>query len=356
MINWVPNKSINNDTVQKLLKKCEETKQYTNDGPNIKLLEEFVKNKLEIDDSKSIIVVVNASLGIQILTHAISVFNNKQLNWSTQSFTFPPSNQGTLKNSIILDIDLEGGLNLEEVDDNIDGLIVTNIFGNIVDIDKYIDYCNKSNKYLVFDNAATAYTFYKNKNCLNYGNGSVISFHHTKPFGFGEGGAIIIDKKYEICIRKLINFGIGLYHDKYYSEEANNCKMSDISAVYILQYMYDNFDIIIKIHQELFNYFKNKINESNLNVQLYPSFHDENKNCVSCFCLLFDRFETSTNMVKILLENDIFSRKYYHPLKETKNTVYMYNKILCLPCTKDMQFEDIDVIINLLKHHNKYMS
>ena len=52
MINWVPNKSINNDTVQKLLKKCEETKQYTNDGPNLKILEEFVKNKLEIDDSK----------------------------------------------------------------------------------------------------------------------------------------------------------------------------------------------------------------------------------------------------------------------------------------------------------------
>ena len=46
--------------------------------------------------------------------------------------------------------------------------------------------------------------------------------------------------------------------------------MSDISAVYILQYMYDNFDIIIKKHQELFNYFENKINESKLNVQLYP--------------------------------------------------------------------------------------
>ena len=53
-------------------------------------------------------------------------------------------------------------------------------------------------------------------------------------------------------------------------------------------------------------------------------------------------------MEKILLENDIFCRKYYHPLKETKNTVCMYNKILCLPCTKDMQFEDVDVIINLL--------
>ena len=42
MINWVPNKPINNELVQNLLQKCQEMKQYTNNGPNIKLLEEFI--------------------------------------------------------------------------------------------------------------------------------------------------------------------------------------------------------------------------------------------------------------------------------------------------------------------------
>ena len=349
MINWVPNKPINYEKVNTLLKKCEETKQFTNYGPNIQLLEKFIKEKYDIQENKSVIAVVNASLGLQILTHALSIFENKNLNWATQSFTFPPSNQGTLKESIIFDIDLGGGLNLDEITSDINGLIVTNIFGNIVDIDKYVDYSNKNNKYLIFDNAATHYTFYQGKNCLNYGNGCIISFHHTKPFGFGEGGAIIVDSKFEIHIRKLINFGINLYKTEYYSQEANNCKMSDISAVYIIQYLEDHFGIIKNKHQELFNYLENKLKENNLNIQLYPSFHDKNKNCVSCFCLLFENYETSIKIEKILLENYIFCRKYYHPLKETKNTVYIYNKILCLPCNIDMNIKDIDNIIKLIK-------
>ena len=41
-------------------------------------------------------------------------------------------------------------------------------------------------------------------------------------------------------------------------KEGNNNKMSDISAIYILQYL-DNFDNIVKKHQELYKYFKTQI-------------------------------------------------------------------------------------------------
>jgi dTDP-4-amino-4,6-dideoxygalactose transaminase len=351
MINWVPEKSINNKIIDELLNLSIGSKQFTNYGPNVQLLEKYIKEKFEIDDEKSVIIVTNASLGIQILTQGINIYENINLQWCTQSFTFPPSNQGTLKNSKILDIDYEGGLNLDEVDDNINGLIVTNIFGNIVNINKYVDYCNKNNKFLIFDNAATHYTFYKGKNCLNYGHGCIISFHHTKPFGFGEGGAIIVDKKYDNIIRKLINFGIGYDENLYYLSEANNCKMSDIQAVYITQYLMDNFDNIIHTHQKLYNYFSNKIN--NLDIKMFPSFHDEHMNIVSCFSLLFENEIISRNIEKALLENNIFCRKYYHPLKSTKITDDIYSKILCIPCHKDMTINDIDEIIDIINYNIK---
>jgi dTDP-4-amino-4,6-dideoxygalactose transaminase len=346
MLNWVPEKNINQKKVNELLQLSINLKQFTNYGPNVQLLEKYTKEKFEIDDTKSVIIVANASLGIQILTQGINFYENKDLQWCTQSFTFPPSNQSTLKNSIILDIDYEGGLHLDEVDENIDGLIVTNIFGNIVNIDKYVNYCEKNKKMLIFDNAATHYTFYKGKNCLNYGHGCIISFHHTKPFGFGEGGAIIVDKKYENVIRKLINFGIGYDENLYYLQEANNCKMSDIQAVYITQYLIDNFDNIIETHQKLYNYLLIKI--KNINIKLYPSFHDKDKNIISCFSFIFNTSEKSILAEKELLNNNIFCRKYYHPLKETKITCDIYSKILCIPCHKDMIFEDIDRIINII--------
>ena len=282
------------------------------------------------------------------MASSIEKYENIKINWATQSFTFPPSAQGTLNECKILDVDLDGGLNLEEIDNDINGLIVTNIFGNVVDIDKYVNYCKSHNKFLIFDNAATPYTFYKNKNCLNYGIGSIISFHHTKPIGFGEGGAIIIDKKYSEIARKLINFGIELDKDSYFSRLGNNYKMSEISAVYIIQYIKDNFDYIKRKHKELYIYMKDKIEQiSNCNFYLFPSFHSDDKILLSCFTILFKDYNDNIRLK--ILENNIFCRKYYHPLKNTTNAEDIFNRILCITCNKDMETEDIDEIISIIQ-------
>tara|TARA_B110000037_G_C17090774_1_gene493905 strand:+ start:423 stop:1469 length:1047 start_codon:yes stop_codon:yes gene_type:complete len=345
-INWVPNKKINQEKVNQLMEKSIETGQFTNNGPNVQLLEKVIKEKLQIDDSKAIIAVTNGSVALHSLSSSIEYFEKKKIQWATQSFTFPPSAQGTLLGAKIVDIDKDGGLNLNEIDESIGGIIVTNIFGNIVDIEKYENWAKENDKFLIFDNAATPFTFYKGKSCCNYGHGCTISFHHTKPLGFGEGGAIIVDKKYEKNIRCLNNFGINLT-DNYWVREGNNNKMSDIAAVYIIQYL-DNFDNIVKKHQELYKYFKNEIARNELLIKLFPSFHDGDEIMPSCFCLLFNNYNDNIRIK--MLENNIFCRKYYHPLIETKNTIDIFNKILCLPCTVDMTTNDIDFMINIIKH------
>jgi dTDP-4-amino-4,6-dideoxygalactose transaminase len=343
-INWVPNKQINKQRINELLQNSIETGKFTNNGPNNQLLEQIIKEKLQIDDNKAVIAVTNGSVALHALSSGIEYYHKQKLNWATQSFTFPPSAQGTLSNAIIVDIDKDGGLNLDELNDTIGGIIVTNIFGNIVDIEKYEKWAKDNNKFLLFDNAATPFTFYKGKSCCNYGHGCTISFHHTKPLGFGEGGAIIVDKKYENNIRYLNNFGINLIED-YWVSEGNNYKMSDISAIYIIQYL-DNFTTIVNTHQQLYTYFKEQISTLNLPLKLFPSFHDNDNIMPSCFCLLFNNYNDNVRLK--LLENDIFCRKYYHPLKETKNTLEIFNKILCLPCTVDMKKSDIDTIISFL--------
>jgi dTDP-4-amino-4,6-dideoxygalactose transaminase len=345
-IDWVPKKNIDKEQINKLLDACTLTGRFTNYGPNVELLEKIIKDKLQIDDSKAIIVVSNGSVALHILTSAINYYHKNIFQWATQSFTFPASAQGTLSNVKILDIDLDGGIDISMIDETVNGLIVTNIFGNVVDIDKYVDYCNKNNKFLIFDNAATAFTFYKGKNCINYGDGCTISFHHTKPFGFGEGGAIIVDKKYEKIIRCLINFGINLT-DNYYIPEGNNSKMSEISAVFIIQYLENNFDLIIKTHKNLYYYLKGLLETKyiHLNCSLFPSFHNDIIT-PACFPLLFEKY--NDNIMLSLLNNGIFCRKYYHPLNNTPNSTNIYNKILCIPCTKDMTNANIDNILNLM--------
>ena len=347
MISWVPEKSINVHKVASYLESTLTTKQFTNYGPNVQLLESKIRENFLVDNTKAVIVVNNGSTAIQVLAVAIQrVQNNPNFSWATQSFTFPPSAQSTLQNTLVIDIDLDGGIDLKQIPDNIDGIIVTNIFGNVVDIDKYEQWAEIHNKYLIFDNAATMYSFYKGKNCVNYGTGCSVSFHHTKPFGFGEGGAIIIDKKYENSVRCLINFGISLT-DEYYTYDGTNGKMSDIAAAYILQYWDAQFDNIIKTHCDLYNYFKQEmINHNITHFKLFPSFHRNNIIVPACISILFDNYDVHYETE--LIQNGIIARKYYHPLKYTPNSQYIYNSILCIPCTIDMNHGDIDNILDLI--------
>lgn len=346
-VEWVCKKKINTTKVNELMEICISNNQFTNYGENVQSLERFLTKKLEIDNSKVVIIVSNGSVALHILTAAIDYYHKQNFQWCTQSFTFPASAQSTLANAKIIDIDMDGGIDLSCVDEKINGLIVTNIFGSVVDIDKYVDFCVENKKILIFDNAATAFTFYKGKNCVNYGDGCTISLHHTKPFGFGEGGAIIVDKKYEHIIRGLISFGMNL-SEKHYVPEGNNSKMSDISAIYILQYLENNFDTIIKIHQKLYNYFITLINTkySNLKCKFFPSFHDKIIT-PACFPLLFENYNDNIRLK--LMEEGIFCRKYYHPLENTPNSVKMYHQILCIPCTTDMTEENINIILDIIE-------
>lgn len=349
LIDWVPSKQINTNIIQNLLQASINTGRFTNYGPCVQLLESSVRDKFKVMDTKAVIIVANGSVALHVLTTAIQLYHNQDIKWATQSFTFPSSAQGNLHNVKIVDIDMDGGLNCDEVDETVDGFIVTNIFGNVVNIDKYIEFANTHNKYLIFDNAATGYTMYKGKNALNYGVGCTVSFHHTKPFGFGEGGLIIVDEKYEKHVRCLINFGMNLTN-KYYLSDGNNHKMSDISAAYIIQYL-DNFDNIVQSHYALYRYFISQINILALPFKLYPSFHD-NIITPACFPIIFTQYSIHQieNIQAKLLENSIFCKKYYHPLINTLNATYIYDHILCIPCTIDMKSTDIDMIITVIRN------
>lgn len=345
-VSWVPRKSVDQVLVEKYLKDSIRSNNFTNGGPNVCRLERFIKERFEIKD-KSVICVCNGSSAIQMLCAAIEYvdcLDKKSFKWATQSFTFPPSAQGFLSKSVIVDIDKEGGLDLEQLPKDVDGIIVTNVFGNVVDINKYVVWSNENGKYLVFDNAATAFTLYKGQNSCNYGHGSIISFHHTKPVGFGEGGAIIVDTRYEHAIRRLINFGLDNKRaELMWHREASNHKMSDIAAVFILQHL-SNLNQIIEHHCKLYAYFQDKL-DTKIHINLYPT-HGDGVPFVSCFSLMFLEYDDQVRLR--LLENGVFCRKYYKPLNSTPMATQFYRQILCIPCTYDMTEADIDFIFEFL--------
>lgn len=350
MIKWLAQKNPNWQSIQSLLAECEQTNQYTNFGPIIEKLENFIREQFMIDDNKAVIVTSNGTTAIHALIGGLNIYHNRELVFSTQSFTFPSSNQGPLKNCHISDINSSLGdygvgpdmTELQKNIDQIDGLIVTNVHGNLVDIDRYINFVKQNNKLLIFDNAATGFSFYKGKNSCNYGTAATLSFHHTKPFGFGEGGCIIVDRAYEKKIRICLNFGIdnNLGYHAIYSNQASNYRMCDINAAFILAYLKDNFGRIIKRHKEIYEIFKARCPRG---FTLFPNFSDDIPVCSSISLVSDDHKEILTDGWPFI------ARKYYKPLNPAcPNSSDLYKRIVCLPCNIDLNDDQVNSMIDFL--------
>lgn len=97
MITWVPKKKINQERVNELLAISIESNQFTNGSPVVALLEQRIRTVCKIDESKTIICVSNGTVALWAAVAAIELYQNKDLQMYTQSFTFPGGDMQLIK-------------------------------------------------------------------------------------------------------------------------------------------------------------------------------------------------------------------------------------------------------------------
>jgi len=330
MISWLPKKHVNHESVQNLLALSDVRSQYTNRGPVVEKLEEKFLDLMSINSNKSIIAVSSGTSAIQAVIGVLARKLGRIPKIATQALTFPSSAMLYGSNAVIIDIDLEiGGPALNLVPTDTELLIVTNLFGRCVDVKAYQDFCDKQGIFLLFDNAASPLTYVENMNISNFGNAAIISLHHTKTVGFGEGGLVIIDKEYHDDVIDITGFGLG--HDRStWSKFALNGRMSDISAAYILQYINDNQERILSLSEIQRRFIENS------GIVVYPSI-DTTFQVHNCIPMLCDH-----DMYENFLSAGIEVKKYYKPLLPKLNSDKIFKSILNLPSHIDMSQNDYD--------------
>jgi dTDP-4-amino-4,6-dideoxygalactose transaminase len=113
--------------------------------------------------------------------------------------------------------------------DTWDGLLVTDIFGAHANFSELDRYCAAAGKPMIVD-AAASFPVHRSPALRA---AEVVSFHQTKPWGFGEGGCAVVDARQAEQVRSFLNFGVG--SDASLAPFAGNGKMSDVAAAVILQ-------------------------------------------------------------------------------------------------------------------------
>ena len=333
-VNWLNRKTPDFNRVQTLLDESVRKNHFTNSGPLSKRLEDLLREKLEIEDSKIVRTAANGTAALHLLIEGMRLYHGKDLKFATHAWTFPSAVIGPLKDTQIVDLTSDFDIDLDEVSDDVDGIIVTNPFGYLMDLDRHSRWAEKKNKILIYDNAASPLSYkkigkYEGLNSLNFGEGSFISLHQTKLLGFGEGGLLVADKKYEEAIDRAMNFGFD--RERNWHPHSSNYRMSDISAAFIYDHVERNFTKITE-HSALL--------EETFDEVCQHNGWKKMPNKAGDWCLLNSLvFFSSTTDIKNL---DSFEwKRYYKPLIDRPNARKFFSEVICLPCHLDVSVYDL---------------
>lgn len=231
---YVEDKRIDWQRVEEIAVLSERARQWTNFGPVSQALERVLEHLLRLPPERAVIMCASATVGLHALAGICAIKLGRTLRWAVCSYTFFSQRTGPFVDATLVDCDDHGLIDLDAVDAlpeaAWDGLVVTNLFAGLRSARTYADFCTVRGKALMIDSAAAL--FGPDRGWPGHPN-EAISFHHTKPWGVGEGGCIIVDRADAELARSVINFGIG--GGRSIRSLAGNGKLSDVASAPILE-------------------------------------------------------------------------------------------------------------------------
>ena len=256
-------------------------------------------------------------------------------------------------NPSTLQMDINGFDSMpNDIKNKIAGILFCNTFGvGDPGIDRWVEVSKDYKIPLMVDSAAGFGSRYEDGTYLGArGDCEIFSFHATKPFAIGEGGAVVsknkklIDKLYAIQ-----NFGFNNNRDS--TELGFNGKLQEINAAIGLLQLKD-FRNRLSVRQNTVREYKKSLEPKGY------KFQDNIENSSACFVNIICKSSVDKNNVLINLTNGgIQARDYYNPVVhkqdyfrhtptpiKLKQTDDVASKIISLPVHDNMSIEIIERI------------
>ena len=320
---------------QAILKKAWDNAWITNRGVLVKELENNLKKYLEV---KNILAMTNGTLPMQIAIKALEL--------SGEIITTPFSYVATTSSivwegcvPIFVDIDSEyltiDETKIEEaITSKTSAILATHVFGNPCNIKSIEAIAKKHNLKVIYDAAHCFGVKYEGESIFNYGDVSTCSFHATKLFHTGEGGALFCKPKYYDKMFYHHNFGHKGRED--FQGIGINAKMSELQAAMGLAVL-PHIQNVLKSRQQVVQNYNSLLKNSSLKLLQLRANTEWN---YSYYPVIF-KSETELLAVKQILEaNNIFPRRYFYPSLNTLPYIIhkscpvsesISKRVLCLP-------------------------
>lgn len=335
-----------------ILKRAWDTGWMTNRGVLVQELESRLQSYLGVSN---IIATTNGTLPLQIAIKALGLTGEI----ITTPFSYVATTSSIVWEGctpVFVDIHSEH-LTIDEskieaaITPKTTGILATHVFGNPCAVEEIEVIAKKHNLKVIYDAAHCFGVTYKGKSIFEYGDVSTCSFHATKLFHTGEGGAMF-------CKDDVLN-NILFYHHNFghkgkedFQGLGINAKMSEPQAAmglavlpYLGKVQKDRERVVnaYKVHLEGVQYLKIRAN-TEWNYSYFP--------------VIFPTEKILLKVQKVLVNNNIIPRRYFYPsldnlpylnTGQTELSNDIASRILCLPLYFEMEATVIERIVHLIK-------
>ena len=333
----------------------------SNNGPLVQELTSRLEKYLGVEN---LLLVANGTLALQIAYKALGVSDvcsGVSPEAITSPFTFIAT-ASSLKwdgvEPVFADIDpdtwcLNQGNIEAKITRNTRAIVPVHVFGNACDVDAIDEVAGKHNLKVIYDASHAFGVKYKGESLLKHGDAATLSFHATKLFHTGEGGAIVFRRKEDLeGAKKMINFGIA--GPETIEELGINAKMNELQAAMGLCVL-DEMEENLTARAAVWHRYEQALGQT-LQLQAKPEALDYN---YAYFPVVFESEEQAVRVATTLKENGVLARRYFYPSLDSLELVNgrdscqisrcITSRILCLPLYSGLETESSKFIINTIR-------
>ncbi|WP_264522052.1 DegT/DnrJ/EryC1/StrS family aminotransferase [Flavobacterium sp. N1994] len=321
----------------------------TNRGALLLELEEKIKKYLEVSN---VIIMNNGTIPIQIAL--------KILGGNGEIITTPFSYVATTASivwencsPVFVDIHPEY-LTIDEtkieaaITPKTTAILATHVFGNPCHVIAIESIAKKHNLKVIYDAAHAFGVTYEGKSIFDYGDVSTCSFHATKLFHTGEGGALF-------CNDELLNHKMFYSHNFGHNGPLDfhglgvNGKISELSAAMglaVLPYI----DEIIQSRKDVVDFYTEHLDFAKLKT---IKIRENTTWNYSYYPILLESESKLLEVQKALNTSEIFPRRYFYPSLNTIDFTKgqsmpvsedVASRVLCLPLYKGLTNDELELI------------
>lgn len=239
--------------------------------------------------------------------------------------------------------------------------------GVACEMDTIMTIAKKHHLKVVEDAAQAICSTYKGKFLGTIGDYGCLSFHETKNFSMGEGGALIVNtgsedfEKAEIIREKGTDRSRFLRGqvDKYtWRDYGSSYLPSDLNAAYLWA-QFENAENIQKSRMEIWNRYNKELtpyNNKNITLPFIPEYCSHNAHM---FYIKFNSLQERTDFISYMKNNDILTVFHYIPLHSSpaglkygrfngndEYTTKESEHLVRLPLYFNMNPKDLDKVIH----------